>query len=79
MVITMCLFKKKKSKVKITNNRYKEGEMVNFRYKGEVSPGLIYAIKLDEDNKVIYDVQIGGECPAIIYDVKEEEIFARRK
>ena len=73
----MCFFKKKK-KITITGNRFKLGQLVSFKYRDEVNPGIIYQMKLDKDNKIIYDVQIGGECPAIIYDVKEEDIFLRR-
>ncbi len=73
----MCFFKKKK-KITITGNRFKLGQLVSFKYRDEVNPGIIYQVKLDKDNKIIYDVQIGGECPAIIYDVKEEDIFLRR-
>ena len=73
----MCFFKKKK-KVVITNNKFKEGQVINFKHRDDVCPGIIYNIKLDKDNNVIYDVQIGGECPAIVYDVKEEDIFLRR-
>ena len=73
----MCFFKKKK-KITITGNRFKLGQLVSFKSRDEVNPGIIYQVKLDKDNKIIYDVQIGGECPAIIYDVKEEDIFLRR-
>ena len=73
----MCFFKKKK-KITITGNRFKLGQLVSFKYRDEVNPGIIYQVKLDKDYKIIYDVQIGGECPAIIYDVKEEDIFLRR-
>ena len=73
----MCFFKKKK-KVVITNNKFKEGQAINFKHQDDVCPGIIYNVKLDKDNNVIYDVQIGGECPAIVYDVKEEDIFLRR-
>ena len=73
----MCFFKKKK-KITITGNRFKLGQLVSFKYRDEVNPGIIYQVKLDKDNKIIYDIQIGGECPAIIYDVKEEDIFLRR-
>lgn len=73
----MCFFKKKK-KITITGNRFKLGQLVSFKYRDEVNPGIIYQVKLDKDNKIIYDVQIGGECPAIIYNVKEEDIFLRR-
>ena len=73
----MCWFKKKK-KVVISNNKYTVGQMVNFKYRGDVSPGMIYRVKLDNEDHVIYDVQVGGECPAVMTNVKEEDIFLRR-
>lgn len=74
----MCFFKKKK-KVVITNNKYQVGQFVSFRYKGEVCPGVIYDIKLDKDDNVIYDVQVGGECPFIVNNVEEKIIFIKNK
>ena len=73
----MCLFKRKK-KVVISNNKYELGQFVNFKYKNEVCPGVICNVKLDQDNNVTYDVQIGGECPVIVKDVQEDKIFLRR-
>ena len=70
----MCFFKKKK-KIEITNNRFQLGDSIRFRYRGNVSRGIIYNVKLDEEGRVIYDVQIGGECPATIENIKEEELF----
>ena len=74
----MCLFRKKKAKEVIENNKFQLGEFVRFKHRGEVDPGVIYNIKKDNEGNVIYDVQIGGECPAIVYDVKEEDIFGRK-
>ena len=74
----MCFLKKKK-KVVITNNKYHIGEFVNFRYRNEVCPGVIYDVKLDKDGNVIYDVQVGGECPFVVNDVEEKIIFIKNK
>ncbi len=74
----MCFFKKKKQKkVLIENSKYQLGQWVYFKYRGEVCPGVIYDMHLDNDDKVIYDVQIGGECPIIIESVNEEKIFTK--
>ena len=73
----MCWFKKKK-KVVISNNKYTIGQMVNFRHRGEICPGIIHDVMLDRDNRVIYDIEIGGECPAVMTNIKEEDIFLRR-
>ena len=74
----MCFFKKKKKPV-ITGNKFQVGEFVRFKYRGEVCPGVIYEIKLDNDDKIIYDVQVGGECPFVVSDVPEEKIFIIKK
>ena len=72
----MCFFKKKK-KVTITNNKYQIREPVRFKRRGEVDPGVIYNIKQNNEGEIIYDVQIGGECPVIIKDIPEKDIFPR--
>ena len=69
----MCFFRKK-AKVEV-NGKYQLGESVRFKYRGEVCPGYIYRVYLDNNDNVVYDVQIGGECPTIIVNIKEEEIF----
>ncbi len=69
----MCFFKKK-VRVQV-NGKYQLGESVRFKYRGEVCPGYIYRVYLDNNQNVVYDVQIGGECPTIIVNIKEEEIF----
>ncbi len=69
----MCFFKKK-VKVQV-NGKYQLGESIRFRYRGEVCPGYIYKVYLDDKQNVVYDVQIGGECPTVIVNIKEEEIF----
>jgi len=74
----MCLFKKKK-KIVVTGNKYEIGQSVRFKYRGEVCPAVIYEVKLDNDNKIIYDVQLGGECPIIVNDIPEEKIFVIKK
>ncbi len=74
----MCLFKKKKPKIEI-NSKFKKGELVSFFYRGDLKFGFVYGIKLNEESKVIYDIQIGGECPAIIKDIRELDLVRREK
>ena len=61
----MFLFKKKKKYPETA--KYKLKDYVNFRY--------IYDAMLDKENKVIYTIQIAGQCPALIYNYKEEDII----
>ena len=74
----MCFFKKKNKKEPVhIDSKYQLGEMVRFRHKGEIAPGYVYAIHKREDG-LYYDIQIGGECPAIIEGIKEETIIPRK-
>ena len=71
--MSMCFFRKK-VRVQV-NGKFKLGESIRFRYRGEICPGYIYKVYLDKDQHVVYDVQIGGECPTVIVNIKEEEIL----
>ena len=44
-----------------------------------LDPGVIYDMNLDDEGNVIYDVQLGGECPVIIEGVKEKDIIPNNK
>ena len=75
----MCLFRKK-SKVNTSfPHLYSLGDCVKFKYRGEVTTGYIYGYSLGNDGNVIYDIQLGGECPIIVNNVKEETIFIPKK
>lgn len=71
----MCFFKKKK-KIEI-ETKYKVGDPVRFRYRGELCYGWIYDVFPKAEGQTIYNVQVGGQCPAIIEGLKEEELTLR--
>ena len=73
----MCFFKKKKKKTTITTGKYKVGDKVNFKHRDDVAPGFINDIYFDDNSNIVYDIQIGGECPAIITGIDEDDIFFR--
>ena len=73
----MCFFKKKKTKEPI-HGKFQIGEMVRFRHKGEICPGYIYILYKNQAGEILYDVQIGGECPTIINGVREEHIYPKK-
>ena len=64
-------FKKKKQEE--FESKYRVGEAVRFRRNGSLGIGIIQSKKL-KDGEVLYDIQFGGECPAIATDVKESDI-----
>ena len=71
----MCFFRRKKPK-EVLNTKYKIGEFIAFKDRhNELTHGYIYSFKKDEAGNIIYDIQIGGECPAIIHDIAEDKIM----
>ena len=74
----MCFrFKKKNKYPEIA--KYKKGDYINFRYRGELYFGFVYEAFLYDDNKVKYTIQIAGQCPSFIHDYKEEDIIGLKK
>ena len=69
----MCFFKKKK-KIDPIQSRYHIGETVNFPYRDGLTPGIIFTVSKNNNGEIIYSIQIGGECPAIINGIKEESV-----
>ena len=55
--------------------KYQKGDLVNFRRRDDLCFGYIYDARVDEDGMIIYTIQIGGQCPALLYDWKEEDII----
>jgi len=73
----MCFWKRKKKEV-ITGNLYNLGQRVTFKRREDLMIGYIYEIHKDEEGKIIYDVQVGGECPTIIKGIAEDKIHVSR-
>ncbi len=69
----MGLFKKRKKPEPIIS-KYHVGDFVQFRYQESLHPGYIYSVSKNEKNEVVYDIQIGGECPAIIKNILELDV-----
>lgn len=67
------LFKKKDKYPEAA--KYKKGDFVNFRHRGELSFGFIYEAFADKDGNITYTIQIGGQCPALLYNYKEKDII----
>lgn len=68
----MFLFRRKNKYPEIA--KYKKGDFVNFRYRNELYFGYIFEAFLKED-KIVYTIQLGGQCPSFIYEYKEEDII----
>ena len=71
------LFKRKRKQTTLA--KYKIDDYVNFRYKNELYFGFIYESFIDKQNNITYTIQIAGQCPALIYNYKEEDIIGLKK
>lgn len=74
----MGLFFKKKIKWE-ENAKYKKGDYVNFRYRGELFFGYVFECKKNTDGKIVYTIQIAGQCPALIENYREEDILGLKQ
>ena len=59
--------------------KYKENNCVSFRFRDDLAFGYIHDAKLGKDGKISYTIQLGGQCPALLYDFKEENIIGLKK
>ncbi len=69
----MGLFKKRKKPEPIIS-KFQVGEFVQFRYQDSLHPGYVYSVSKNENEEIVYEIQIGGECPAIIKNIHENEV-----
>lgn len=66
----MGLFKKK---IKI-DSKFNKGDFVSFHKDNDLKVGIINEVKLVDGN-ILYDIKVGGECPSLHKDIKEDKIF----
>ena len=65
--IYLVMFFKKKKKVKIqVISKFHLGDFVDFYYK-------------DRNNKVNYDIDIAGQCPATLCEIEESKVIRIHK
>lgn len=74
----MCFFKKKKPV--ITGNKFFTGEQVYFRRpnRDEREFGWVWDIHQDKEGNITYDIQIGGQCPAVVYGISEDVMKSKQ-
>lgn len=65
-------FKKKK-----IDSKYKTNDLVFFHYNNDLKLGNIVKIYKDND-EILYDIQIGGECPSVVKGILEDKIFIKK-
>ena len=70
----MFIFKKKTENVQIAS-KFKLKDFVDFYYKDDVYFGRISKVYLDTEGQVNYDIDIAGQCPATLTEIKEEKVI----
>ena len=74
----MFFWKKKKEKELLINSKFHLGDFVGFRYKGELSYGIIRCIR-EFENRIYYDISVGGEATMLAQDIEEEKIIWKKR
>lgn len=69
----MC-FRRKATKIPEISSKFKLNDYVDFFHKDDIYFGHISNIYLDENKHVIYDIDIAGQCPATLREIKEEKV-----
>ena len=72
-------FRKKKKVLEAINSKFKLNDFVDFYYKDDIYFGKISNIYLDESGEVLYDIDIAGQCPATLSEIKEEKVIRIHK
>ena len=73
------LFKKQSKAVSLPNSKFKIGDYVDFYYRDDLYFGHISNIYLDGFNGVLYDIDIAGQCPETLTEIKEEKVVRIHK
>lgn len=74
----MCFRRNKKQVIEI-NSKYHVNEYVDFFYKDDLYFGHISNIYLEDNNEVIYDIDIAGQCPTTFTHINESKIVRIHK
>ena len=69
---------RKKQKI-VVDGKFQEGQLVYFLHREERIVGYVYNVYAGEDGGVLYDVQVGGQCPYIRYGLKEEDVHLQKQ
>ena len=73
-------FKKKtKEPEPVTGSKFLPGDDVYFKHRGDRTYGRICRVYSGECGEILYDVQVGGQCPYFLYGKKEEDLTFHHK
>lgn len=61
------------------DHKFNIGDFVDFYHRDDIYFGVISDIRLDDKNKVIYDIDIAGQCPETFKEVPESIVIRIHK
>ena len=75
----IMFFKKKKKVVAPINSKFKINDFVDFYHRDDIYFGKISNVYLDASGEVLYDIDIAGQCPATMSEIKETKVVRIHK
>lgn len=73
------IFKKKKAVKTPINSLFHVNDFVDFWHRDDVYFGVVSDVKLNEEQKVTYDIDIAGQCPITFTGILESQIIRIHK
>lgn len=73
------MFLKKRKPEIVINSKFQINDYVDFFYKDDIYFGHISNIYLEDNSKVIYDIDIAGQCPTTFTHIEEEKVVRIHK
>jgi len=73
----MC-FRKKEVIISCPEARFPLRSPVQVRVDGGLRVGFVISSKKDENGDIVYQINVGGECPFVLSNIKEKEILPFR-
>ncbi len=67
-------FLKRKKETAVQGAKFQVGDFIYFYRRGERTRGYISKVYYGNDREILYEVQVGGQCPYYWPDLKEEDI-----
>lgn len=75
----MCFFSKKCPQIPNIPTKFKVKDYVDFWYKDDVYFGTVSSIVLENGNKILYDIDVAGQCPTTFTAIPEEKVIRIHK
>ena len=76
--LIMLFGRRKKVTIEIIS-KFRLDDFVDFYYRDDIYFGKISKVYLAPTGEVLYDIDIAGQCPATLTEIKEEKVIRIHK